>query len=104
MQRPIGAVDAWAEFDGPIGPLYVAWGPAGITTVERAGDAAGFELDAMLRTGRPVSRVARLPDDLARQIARQLAGEWQPIPAARLRRPDGLRGCHPAQDDGDPVG
>jgi O-6-methylguanine DNA methyltransferase len=78
MQRPVRDVDAWAEFDGPIGPLYVAWGPAGITTVERAGDAAGFELDAMLRTGRPVARVAQLPDDLAGQMARQLAGEWQP--------------------------
>ena len=31
----------------------------------------------MLRTGRPVTRVARLPDDLADQIARQLGGEWQ---------------------------
>jgi len=78
MQRSVAAVDAWAEFDGPIGTLYVAWGPAGITTVERADDAAGFELDAMLRTGRPVSRVPRLPDDLADLITRQLAGEWQP--------------------------
>ena len=47
---------AWAEFDGPIGPLYVAWGPAGVTLVERAGDASGFELDVTLRTGRPVTR------------------------------------------------
>ena len=77
MQRPVDPVDAWAEFDGPIGPLYVAWGRAGITTVERAGDASGFELDAMLRTGRPVSRAACLPARLADQFARQLAGEWQ---------------------------
>ena len=40
---------------GPIGPLFVAWGRAGISLVERAGDAAGFELDVMLRTGRPVT-------------------------------------------------
>lgn len=78
VRRTVGAADAWAELDGPIGTLYVAWGPAGITTVERAGDAGGFELDAMLRTGRPVRRVARLPARLADQIARQLAGEWQP--------------------------
>lgn len=70
-------VDRWAEFQGPIGPLYVAWGPAGVTLVERAGDAAGFELDATLRTGRPVTRVERLPDRLASQISRQLRGEFQ---------------------------
>ena len=77
VERPVGPVDAWAELDGPIGSLYIAWGPAGITTVERAGDAAGFELDATLRTGRPVSRVARLPRGLADMVTRQLAGEWQ---------------------------
>jgi O-6-methylguanine DNA methyltransferase len=77
VARSVGPLHSWAEFDGPIGTLYVAWGPAGITTVERAGDAGGFELDAMLRTGLPVTRVARLPGALADQIARQLAGEWQ---------------------------
>ena len=86
MQRPVRDVDAWAEFDGPIGPLYVAWGPAGITTVERAGDAAGFELDAMLRTGRPVARVASCPMNWRARWRVELAGEWQRVPAARLRR------------------
>jgi O-6-methylguanine DNA methyltransferase len=76
-RRSEGAVDAWAELDGPIGTLYIAWGPAGITTVERAGDASGFEFDAMLRTGRPVTRVPRIPRDLAGKITRQLAGEWR---------------------------
>ncbi len=71
-------VDSWAELQGPIGPLYVAWGPAGVTLVERAGDAAGFELDASLRSGRPVTRAQAVPADLARQITRQLAGEYQP--------------------------
>ena len=71
-------VDSWAELAGPIGPLYVAWGPAGVTLVERAGDAAGFELDASLRTGRPVTRAEAVPAGLARQITRQLAGEYQP--------------------------
>ncbi len=71
-------VDAWAEVEGPIGPLFVAWGRAGISLVERAGDAAGFELDVMLRTGRPVTRIDRMPAALAAAIARQLAGEWQP--------------------------
>jgi len=70
-------VDSWAELEGPIGPLYIAWGPAGVTLVERAGDAAGFELDATLRTGRAVTRVERVPVPLSRQITRQLGGEYQ---------------------------
>jgi O-6-methylguanine DNA methyltransferase len=67
----------WSEIPGPIGPLYVAWGPAGVTVVEQAGDASGFELDVLLRTGRVVTRVRRMPAALANQIAQQLAGEWQ---------------------------
>ncbi len=74
----MATTDLWAELDGPIGRLSVAWGPAGVTLVERAGDAAGFELDATLRTGRPVMRVPHVPAPLARQIGRQLAGEHQP--------------------------
>ena len=74
----MGSIDSWAELPGPIGPLYVAWGPAGVTLVERAGDAAGFELDATLRTGRPVTRVEGLPERLAGQISRQLGGDFQP--------------------------
>lgn len=71
-------VDAWAVLAGPIGPLFVAWGPAGVTLVERAVDAGGFELDVSLRTGRPVTRAAHVPRLLGRQISRQLAGEFQP--------------------------
>ncbi len=71
------AIDSWTEIPGPIGPLFVAWGPTGITVVERADDASGFELDVLLRTGRPATRVDRMPAALADLIARQLAGEWQ---------------------------
>lgn len=70
--------DSWAELDGPIGPLLIAWGPGGVTVVERADDASGFESSAMLRTGRPVTRVRRVPRVLADQIARQISGRWQP--------------------------
>jgi methylated-DNA-[protein]-cysteine S-methyltransferase len=70
-------VHPWTQVEGPIGPLFVAWGRAGIALVERAGDAPGFELDVMLRTGRPALRVDRMPAELAGTIARQLAGEWQ---------------------------
>jgi O-6-methylguanine DNA methyltransferase len=71
----VGLVDAWAEVQGPIGPLYVAWGPNGITAVERAGDALGFESSYELRHGRTLRRLPALPPIMARQVARRLAGQ-----------------------------
>jgi O-6-methylguanine DNA methyltransferase len=70
----VGLVDAYAEIDGPIGPLYIAWGPAGIMAVERAGDPIGFELEVTARTGRPLRRAERMPDALARAVRAQLGG------------------------------
>jgi O-6-methylguanine DNA methyltransferase len=71
----VGLADAWAAVDGPIGPLYIAWGRAGITRVERAGDPDGFETAYALRTGRPVVRAAALPPRMAGQVRRRLEGE-----------------------------
>ncbi len=70
-----GLVDGYAEIDGPIGRLYVAWGPSGIIAVERAGDPLGFELEVTTVSGRPLRRVEALPPKLARAIARLLAGD-----------------------------
>ncbi len=61
----LGLIHAWTEIAGPIGPLFVAWGPAGITAVERAGDREGFET-----TYEPA-----LPARLADQVTRRLRGE-----------------------------
>lgn len=69
-----GLVDAWAEVPGPIGPLYVAWGPGGITAVERAGDPEGFETSYLLRLGRMLRRRPGMPTRLARQVERRLQG------------------------------
>lgn len=69
-----GLVDAYTEIDGPIGRLYVAWGPDGITSVERAGDPMGFELEVSTLTGRPLRPVDHLPAGLARALERQLGG------------------------------
>jgi O-6-methylguanine DNA methyltransferase len=80
----VGLVDSWTEIAGPIGPLYVAWGADGVSAVERAGDAPGFELAYALRTGRPVQRVDVLPERLARQIRRRLAGERTAGPVVDL--------------------
>jgi O-6-methylguanine DNA methyltransferase len=71
----VGLVHEWTEIDGPIGPLSVAWGPQGITAVERAGDPAGFEAAYGLRHGRPLRRVPDMPTTMARQVARRLRGE-----------------------------
>jgi O-6-methylguanine DNA methyltransferase len=71
----VGLADSYAELDGPIGPIYVAWGPDGVVAVERMGDPIGFELEVTTRTGRPIRRVDRVPERLAGQVRRQLAGE-----------------------------
>jgi O-6-methylguanine DNA methyltransferase len=70
-----GLTDAWTEVTGPIGPLYVAWGPGGITEVERGGDPGGFELMVSTRLGRPVRWVDRMPDALASAVGRVLRGK-----------------------------
>jgi len=74
----LGLADAYTEFAGPIGPLLVAWGPHGITAIERAGDALGFELEYATRLGRSLRRVERMPDRLARQVERHLRGDRVP--------------------------
>jgi O-6-methylguanine DNA methyltransferase len=71
----VGLTDAYAELAGPIGPIYLAWGPTGVIGVERAGDPMGFELEVTTRTGRPIRRVDEVPDRLAREVRHQLAGE-----------------------------
>jgi O-6-methylguanine DNA methyltransferase len=71
----VGIVDAYAEMPGPIGPLFVAWGPGGVSAVDRAEDAAAFEEAYLARTGRPLHRVGRVPERLARQVDRRIRGE-----------------------------
>jgi O-6-methylguanine DNA methyltransferase len=71
----VGLADAWTSVDGPIGPLFVAWGRDGVTAVERAGDPDGFETEYRLRHGRAVVRAAAMPARLAGQVQRRLNGE-----------------------------
>lgn len=73
----LGMADGYAEVEGPIDRLYVAWGPEGVIAAERAGDPMGFETEVQMRTGRPITRMGRLPRDLERKVLRQLAGEHQ---------------------------
>jgi O-6-methylguanine DNA methyltransferase len=81
----VGIADAWTSVEGPIGPLFVAWGSDGVTAVERAGDPDGFETEYRLRHGRPVRRVPDMPGRLASQVRRRLRGERTSGPPIDLR-------------------
>ena len=71
----VGLVDSWTEIEGPIGPLYVAWTTTGITAAERAGDPDGFETEYELRLGRPLQRVAEMPEPMLGQIEKRFEGQ-----------------------------
>lgn len=70
----LGLIDAYVELAGPIGPIFVAFGPSGISLVGRSGrgedahDAGEFEEEFRATFGRPLTRVERAPDHVARAI------------------------------------
>ncbi|MGD8487340.1 MAG: methylated-DNA--[protein]-cysteine S-methyltransferase [Chloroflexota bacterium] len=84
VMAEVGLLDTWTQIEGPIGPLFVAWGRSGITAAERAGDPAGFETEYELRHGRPLRRVAAMPRAMLAQIHRRFAGERTDGPALDL--------------------
>lgn len=71
----VGLADDYTVIDSPVGPLRVAWNGRGVSAVEGAADDARFEAGFLARTGRRARRAERLPDALARAIARRLAGD-----------------------------
>ncbi len=74
MLDRIGLSDAYVQVDGPIGPLFVAYGPRGIALVERVTDAGQFEEEFLATFGRPVHRVDRAPDLIQRVIEARVWG------------------------------
>jgi O-6-methylguanine DNA methyltransferase len=70
----VGLGDSYVEVPGPIGPLLVAFGPAGISLVERARDPGEFEEQFRATFGRPVRRVANVPEAVARVIEARVWG------------------------------
>jgi O-6-methylguanine DNA methyltransferase len=57
--RRIGLADAWWRMPSPVGDVFVAHGPAGISLVLRTSSAARFEREFRLRHGRSILPDAR---------------------------------------------
>lgn len=73
----VGLVDEYVKVDGPIGPLFVAYGKRGISFVERAdtvGEAGDFEEAFRATFGRPVHRAQKAPELIQRVIDARLWG------------------------------
>jgi O-6-methylguanine DNA methyltransferase len=70
----LGLGDAYVRVDGPIGPLFVAFGARGISLVERAEDAGDFEEQFLATFGRSVRRVERAPDLIQKVIDARVWG------------------------------
>jgi O-6-methylguanine DNA methyltransferase len=70
----LGLSDAYVQVDGPIGPLFVAYGAKGISLVERVTDAGQFEEEFRATFGRPVHRVKRAPELIERVIEARVWG------------------------------
>ena len=73
----VGLVDEYVKVDGPIGPLFVAYGRRGISFVERAdtiGEAGDFEEAFRATFGRPVRRVDKAPELVRKIIDARLWG------------------------------
>jgi len=73
----LGLGDAYVRVEGPIGPLFVAFGRGGISLVERAdrSDAGDFEAAFRATFGRPVRRIDRAPELIERVIDQRLWGK-----------------------------
>jgi O-6-methylguanine DNA methyltransferase len=83
--------DAYVEVEGPIGPLFVAYGRGGISLVERARDAGEFEEQFRATFGRPVRRVQSAPELVEQVIEARLWGKKRlagPVPVDLHQLPD----------------
>jgi len=80
----VGLGDAYVQVDGPIGPLFVAFGRDGISLVERAKDAGAFEETFRVMFGRPLRRVDKAPELIERIIDARLWGRGAAKPKVDL--------------------
>lgn len=87
----LGLGDAYVQAEGPIGPLYVAFGRQGISLIERARDAGDFEATFRAMFGRPVRRIDRAPELIERVIDARVWGRRTlrgPVPIDLHELPD----------------
>jgi hypothetical protein len=67
MQR-VGLADSYWRLETPIGALFVAHGPAGISMVSRARSASDFQRSFEKRFGRPIAPAAGAPPRNVRAV------------------------------------
>jgi O-6-methylguanine DNA methyltransferase len=75
VRERIGAGDQYGPYESPIGQLYVAYNPLGVSLVLRADDSQAFEQAFRLRFRRPIRPAAALPDGLTAAIEDRLRGD-----------------------------
>ena len=71
----LGLNDAYVQVEGPIGPLFVAYGARGISLVERAAEPGEFEEQFRATFGRPVRRVENAPELIEKVINARVWGK-----------------------------
>jgi O-6-methylguanine DNA methyltransferase len=75
VREAVGLGDRYVRLAAPIGPVFVAYGPGGVSAVWRALSPGAFERAFRARSGRPVRPAQRPPAALVRAVGRQLRGE-----------------------------
>jgi O-6-methylguanine DNA methyltransferase len=73
----LGMADEYVTVDGPIGPLFVAYGKRGISLVDRVdavGEPADFEMQFQATFGRPVRPAQHAPARIHKEIESRLYG------------------------------
>ena len=86
VMQAIGLGDRFATFESPIGRMYVAWNPSGISSVERALNEAAFRRRFAEKFERPLERAREVPVLLRRAMETRDAAD-----ARRLKYD--LRSC-----------
>jgi O-6-methylguanine DNA methyltransferase len=68
----VGLADRYWQFESPVGPVYVAASPAGISMVSRARSAHDFEREFERLRGRPISKTASRPPTAVKALLKNL--------------------------------
>ncbi len=75
-----GPIDRYAPLNDATGHIFVAYSPFGVSAVRPARDEATFQTWFRRQLGRPLTRCATLPEELAEAIREQLHRHDRQIP------------------------